>query len=81
MPLNCAVINFRHLLNLNIMQNFLTATPGERQAHMNMATLRSGIPHNLLEHDWWQSFVLQNLFELPFASFLTLNGSRSLCDQ
>jgi len=64
-----------------MMHHFLTATPQRRQTKLNVATLRSGIPQNLLEHDWWQSFVLQNLFELPFASFLTLHGSRSLYDQ
>lgn len=60
------------------MQTFLTISPRERGQHLNLAAMRSGVPGQLLEHDWWQSFVLKNIFSLPIAPFLTLHGSRCL---
>ncbi|WP_091400815.1 hypothetical protein [Arachidicoccus rhizosphaerae] len=60
------------------MQQFLMASKEERQQQLKIATTRSGIPQHLLEHDWWQSFVLKALFEIPSAEYLTLHGSRSV---
>jgi len=60
------------------MQQFLMASKQHRKELLNIATTRSGIPQHLLEHDWWQSFILKTLFELPGEQYLTLHGSRSM---
>lgn len=60
------------------MVNFLTMDAQEQQRLFRIAAMRSSIPEQQLEHDWWQSFVLRNLFELPMAEWLTLRGGCSL---
>lgn len=60
------------------MKKFLMISSKQRHEWLSQASLRTGIAPRLLEHDYWQSLVLQTIFQLPFASHLTLKGSRSL---
>lgn len=49
-----------------------------RYDYLIETSISKGIPPELLEKEWWQTFLLKALFELPSANYLTLHGSRSL---
>ena len=60
------------------METFLNMSLKDRKRYLHTASLSSGIPAEQLEHDWWQSFVLKNIFSLSISESITLKGSRAL---
>ena len=60
------------------MQQYLLLPTTLRLKYLNMASIQSGVSRAAIERDWWQGFVLKNIFKLPFAEALTLHGSKSM---
>lgn len=61
-----------------MMQKFLMLPPVARRAAFESGSRRTGVPQQLLEHEWWQSFVLKTIFRLPIGPSINLHGSRCL---
>lgn len=60
------------------MTEWLDLSEKGRFNYLMESSLKLGITPQLLEKEWWQTFLLKALFELPSANYLTLHGSRSL---
>ena len=60
------------------MEHYLQLPASARDYYLRAASLHSGVPRPGIEADWWQSFLIRSIFKLPFASRMTLKGSRPL---
>jgi hypothetical protein len=57
---------------------FLQLPPDERREALGVAAASSGRPMHLLDKDVWVVWILEVLFQAPFASHLVFRGGSSL---
>ena len=57
---------------------FLQLPPDERREALGVAAASSGRPMHLLDKDVWVVWVLEVLFQAPFATHLVFKGGSSL---
>ncbi|MDR0506079.1 MAG: nucleotidyl transferase AbiEii/AbiGii toxin family protein [Dysgonamonadaceae bacterium] len=60
------------------MNKWLKLPEQERIDTINVASLATGLPHEVIEKDWWVTMTLKALFETRCADFIVFKGGTSL---
>ena len=69
---------FHNLIGLNSVQQFIDLTAPEKNELFIRASALMGISPTLLEKDFWVSWILTHIFQLPFSNHLVFKGGTSL---